>query len=760
MYMLYCFNETLNFSGLYSLKSVTFVKKILSLFVFFFINAYAHAQNAPEQDCGSALSVCQSVYTQPNSYVGYGDTSELNAANQDCLSSGENNTVWYIINVSSNGTLEFTITPNTLTDDYDWAVWDATGAGCNAVATNPPVRCNYSGQSGLTGLSPTATNPSENAGGPPFSTTINAVAGETYILVVDNFSGSQSGYTLDFSASTASIYDTIPPAFLSANTKCNLESDTLKIRLSEPITCASIAADGSDFYLTPTVSGVVPIQAYNLNCGTATFVNEVTVIFSGVIPAGNYWLHSQTGSDGNTLIDNCGNQQRTSDSLQFTVNPSQLSMVQLDTPACIGARVVLSRPIRCNTVALDGSDFTVSGSSVVEIVSATPFNCDPVYDLTNTIDLKFDTSIILPGTYTLGMKQGTDGNMILDTCGSSVSNTISWEVSDKGIDAFTEPNLICNPDYIMLNSAVGFPPSPEGYNYAWTPATFIDDSTQGMTMAYVNQSTVFTLQILDADYCFRRDTAGLFLSVRNPVFAYVADTERCVNQPVEFLLSGGESYYWYPSTALSCMDCPNPVANPQATTTYYAVITDQYNCSDTLPKTIIVYPLPVINAGGDTTIYYGEMAQLYTNLDLPAVYTWAPSASLDYPNNFNPKASPQKTTTYIVTVKDIHNCTNVDSVTVVVRDDIPVNIPTAFTPNGDGKNDIFHISSPRFQKLQEFKVYNRWGQVVFSTTDVAKGWDGSYNGAPQDMGVYSYVIKAVFPDGRVEIYKGDITLVR
>lgn len=742
-------------------QSVTFVKNFLYLFIFCIIHTCANAQNLPEQNCPGAIPVCGPIYSQTNSYVGYGTIQELDALNQGCLGAAEKNDVWYIINVTSSGTLEFTITPNNLQDDYDFGVWDVTGVGCSAIYeyltnttnTYPPIGCNFSGVPGQTGLSNTIT-------GAQWDPALNVTAGQTLVLNVSNYSSSQSGYILDFTPSTASIYDTIPPTFLSANTKCDLESDTLKIRMSEPITCASIAADGSDFYLTPAVSGINPISAYNVNCGTATFVNEVTIIFSGVIPAGNYWLHSNTGSDGNTLLDNCGNEQRLSDSLQFTVNPSQLNMVQLDTPACIGARVVLNRSIRCNTVASDGSDFTVSGPSGVEVISAVPFNCDPVYDLTNTIDLKFDTSIILPGTYTLGVKQGTDGNMILDTCGSSVSNTISWEVSDKGIEAFTEPNLICNPDYITLNSSVGYAPSPEGYNYAWTPGTFVDDSTLGTAMAYVNQSTVFTLQILDANYCFRRDTAGIFLSVRNPVFAHVADTERCVNQPVEFLLSGGEYYYWYPSTALSCDDCPNPIANPQTTTTYYAVITDEYNCSDTLPKTIIVYPLPVINAGGDTTIYYGETAQLYTNLDLPAVYTWAPSASLDYPNNFNPKASPQQTTTYVVTAKDVHNCTNTDSVIVVVRDDIPVNIPTAFTPNGDGKNDVFHISNPRFQKLQEFKVYNRWGQVVFSTTDIAKGWDGNYNGAPQDMGIYNYVIKATFPDGRVEMYKGDVTLVR
>ena len=95
---------------------------------------------------------------------------------------------------------------------------------------------------------------------------------------------------------------------------------------------------------------------------------------------------------------------------------------------------------------------------------------------------------------------------------------------------------------------------------------------------------------------------------------------------------------------------------------------------------------------------------------------------------------------------------------VVYRDSLLV--PTAFTPNGDGRNDVFRVANLSFQKLIEFRVFNRWGQEVYSTTDNNGGWDGTWKGVAQDMGIYTYIIRVAFPDGTVSTYKGDVTLIR
>jgi gliding motility-associated-like protein len=90
----------------------------------------------------------------------------------------------------------------------------------------------------------------------------------------------------------------------------------------------------------------------------------------------------------------------------------------------------------------------------------------------------------------------------------------------------------------------------------------------------------------------------------------------------------------------------------------------------------------------------------------------------------------------------------------------PISIPNAFSPNGDGRNDRFRIMGVTFQTLAEFRVYNRWGQEVFSTKDINDGWDGTFNGKPMEIGAYNYIIRVAFPDGGSETYKGDVTLLR
>ncbi len=87
-------------------------------------------------------------------------------------------------------------------------------------------------------------------------------------------------------------------------------------------------------------------------------------------------------------------------------------------------------------------------------------------------------------------------------------------------------------------------------------------------------------------------------------------------------------------------------------------------------------------------------------------------------------------------------------------------IPNAFTPNNDGQNDIFKIRNMTDERLIDFKVFNRWGTILFRTTDPNSGWDGTNKGQPQPIGVYGYVIQIGYPDGYVETYKGTVTLIK
>ncbi|MEO0404879.1 MAG: hypothetical protein AAF193_08410, partial [Bacteroidota bacterium] len=167
------------------------------------IVGHLFGQVPTNQDCDGAIAVCQDIYFQANSFSGEGNyPNEINGFNS-CLATGELNSVWYTFTVQQSGDLCFTIFPNSNLDDYDWAVFDLTNANCNDIFTggNLEVSCNYDP---LGGLSP-ATGPNGSTG-IGFEPCIPVVVGETYMVNISNFSSSQFGYTLDFTASTAVIF--------------------------------------------------------------------------------------------------------------------------------------------------------------------------------------------------------------------------------------------------------------------------------------------------------------------------------------------------------------------------------------------------------------------------------------------------------------------------------------------------------------------------------------------------------------------------
>src|SRR5690606_25983220 len=198
---------------------------------------------------------------------------------------------------------------------------------------------------------------------------------------------------------------------------------------------------------------------------------------------------------------------------------------------------------------------------------------------------------------------------------------------------------------------------------------------------------------------------------------------------------------------------PNPIVNAPLDTTMLAVVyTDINNCNDTLYMDYEIRPLPPVEIiNNDTIIKYGSDIMLLATGGY--LYSWTPSATLSNPNIVNPMASPKEPTLYYVYGIGENGCKKIDSVKVDIDYSSNLFVPTAFTPNGDGKNDVFRVSNITFQRLQEFKVFNRWGQEIFSTTDIKQGWDGSWRGQPQDMGVYQYIIKLATPEGKIETYK-------
>ncbi len=159
------------------------------------------------------------------------------------------------------------------------------------------------------------------------------------------------------------------------------------------------------------------------------------------------------------------------------------------------------------------------------------------------------------------------------------------------------------------------------------------------------------------------------------------------------------------------------------------------------------------------TIDYGSSIQLNSSNEV--IYYWMPNdGSLDNNNINNPIATPKRTTTYTVYGIDDNGCRDSAYITVYVDTTMDQDVPSAFSPNGDGLNDVFKPVGMKFQNMVEFRVFNRWGQEIFYTNSKEVGWDGTFQGTKQDLGVYNYIIIVGRPGQSNIAYKGNVTLIR
>ncbi len=196
----------------------------------------------------------------------------------------------------------------------------------------------------------------------------------------------------------------------------------------------------------------------------------------------------------------------------------------------------------------------------------------------------------------------------------------------------------------------------------------------------------------------------------------------------------------------------------------YCTVTSDNSCSSVPVSsglvTMIVKNIPVINIyPEDTTVSAGSQVQLNASvIGTIASYQWMPATNLINPLSLSPLTQPIiNNTDYIFSILSIDSCTTSKKITIKIFRKLYM--PNAFTPNGDGRNDVFRIPADVSLNLKEFSIYDRWGNKIFSTTDINKGWDGYVKGAQANSGVYMYFISGL--DGSNKIFlKGTVVLIR
>jgi gliding motility-associated-like protein len=199
--------------------------------------------------------------------------------------------------------------------------------------------------------------------------------------------------------------------------------------------------------------------------------------------------------------------------------------------------------------------------------------------------------------------------------------------------------------------------------------------------------------------------------------------------------------------------------------TYGITVVDDADCSVTQSFSIGSPEDVTVDAGPDITLPIGQdtiLNPVITGLPVPSVaagiYTWTPNTGLNCGNCLNPAANPLDTTVYTLTV-DINGCIYSDSLQINVSQDHIYFVPNAFSPNGDGHNDLFMITAFNVRKL-EYRIFDRWGNLVFSGHDIKDSWDGTYKGKEANEAVYVYTVYIEYLDRYNFRSQGSITLMR
>jgi gliding motility-associated-like protein len=318
----------------------------------------------------------------------------------------------------------------------------------------------------------------------------------------------------------------------------------------------------------------------------------------------------------------------------------------------------------------------------------------------------------------------------------------------------------CYYDTLRLEGVV-LPDTFSQYIYAWTPTTNLNNSNTANVVFSGTTSTTYTLNVSTPIGCKGSDVVAITVFPKNLTTLFPSDTNMCPGNSVTLRANGAVSYLYQPGIFIADSTAAITVATPITEQTYTLYSIDANGCPDTDYAHIFVPDNAILNLGPDVTLYPGDDHQFnaFTNC---STFLWTPPSFLNYTNISNPTISnPTSSIQYTVLASNEFGCTSSDTITVYVIDESVITLPNAFSPgNGSSTNDNLKVQHLGNATLNHFRIFNRWGQLVFETTNINQGWNGRYKDVPQPMGTYVYQLQAITNKGKIINKQGNITLIR
>jgi len=335
---------------------------------------------------------------------------------------------------------------------------------------------------------------------------------------------------------------------------------------------------------------------------------------------------------------------------------------------------------------------------------------------------------------------------------SVMVNVLPFIKVDLGKDT-----LICKTDFVQLK------PVSYALSYQWNsvPAGNISAVKNPLVQPLVNTKYYVTANL---GKCQDRDSMVITVAPY-PIAMAGPDTVICFGSRIQLRsVVVADKINWTPTSSLLNPTSANPVAGPVKTTAYLLKVVDTSGCLKTVTDTVVVTVAPKVpaNAGNDTVSIPGQPLQLQASGG--SRYIWSPETGLSDPSIPNPVFTSDgsaDSVKYKLRVYDANGCYGDDEIVIRVFKSGPdILVPSAFTPNGDGKNDVLRPFMYGISQLKYFNVYSRWGQLLFSTTETGRGWDGTFKGALQPPGAYVYSAEGADYTGKTIYRKGTAVLIR
>ncbi len=602
------------------------------------------------QDCLGAIPVCQPVYTTLASYTGHGNVYPEIRANSVCplCMDGEKNDVFYIITVQTNGILRFTLTPNNASNDYDWSLFNMTTAGCDQIYTNAStlqVSCNsygVTGTNGPTGIS-TALGNNLNCNGPgavgkKFNKDLMVLAGQTYVLNVSNWSSSnQSGYTLDFSGSSASIFDITPATIDSiAQTVSCAGSDSLFFRFSENVKCADIFNHPEKFTLTGPAGTYTITGVTSTDCATgATNGRSCTIAAVPKLGAGSYTLN--IAGDVRDLCDNI---------CVYQGYPFQLN--EINAP-----------------VVSAGNDTTVANGVIITLHGAASGGATPYTYHWEPAGLLVNPNVAQPVTVNLGASV----NFLLNVtdnagCHGNADVLVTIVGGPLGVTATSTPGTVCAGESTLLDAMVSG--GSGNYSFSWTSNPPGFTSNLHNPTVYPVTTTTYTAQISDG---FSTISGSTIVNVNpNPLAGAGQNTSIPYGTSTTLYGSatggsGNYSYYWTSNPPGFSSTNINPtVTNLTLTTIFSLIVTDNATGCVSEPARVTISvtgsPLACNPVATPAILCKGEASKLHAMVGGGSgnyTYSWTSTPPGFTSQVADPSVIPDETTSYYLTISDGFN---------------------------------------------------------------------------------------------------------